>query len=114
MDWPYRVHRDGLKEYLLIPMSYHVGGVVVHFMTTRKNDFIEMGLHHILTFYLFAGCYMCNAWEIGSIIAFQHDIADIMTNFTKALGETPYANTTIFFFIILMIVWFYTRCWLLP
>lgn len=95
-------------------MAYHLGGVVVHFVTTRKNDFIEMGLHHIVTLYLFSGCYMCNAWEVGSVFAFLHDIADITTNIVKAFAETDYSNITAVIFVIHMGIWFYTRNVLLP
>lgn len=113
-EYPYANHAPQLKEYLLIPMSYHLGGVVVHFVTTRRNDFIEMGLHHIVTLYLFSGCYMCNVWEIGSVIAFLHDIADITTNIVKAFAETNYGNTTAVIFVTHMSIWFYTRNFLLP
>lgn len=103
-----------MKEYLLVTQGYHVGGLITHFFTARKNDFVEMALHHIVAFYLFSGCYLCNVWEIGSVIAYLHDIADITTNIVKALAETKYGKTTAVFFIYHMVVWFYTRNVLLP
>lgn len=114
INYPYPKHVPGLKNYLLIPMAYHVGGLFVHFLTTRKNDFIEMGLHHIVSFYLFSGCYMCNVWEIGSAIAFLHDIADVTTNIVKGFAETKYSYVTAAFFVTHMAIWFYTRNIILP
>lgn len=86
----------------------------MHFLSPRKNDFVEMALHHIVAFYLFSGCYLCNVWEMGSVIAFLHDVADITTNIVKALAETKYGNVTAGFFVYHMAVWFYTRNLLLP
>ena len=84
-EYPYAKHAPGLKEYLLVTMGYHVGGLINHFVSVRRNDFLEMALHHIVALYLFGGCYMFNLWEGGSVIAFLHDIADIFGNLTKTL-----------------------------
>lgn len=114
-EFPYAKHTPQLKEYLLITMGYHVGSFVTHFLGTRRNDFIEMGLHHIVSMYLFGGCYMYNQWECGAVIAFLHDIADIFGNSSKALSDTKYQVTTAVYFVGLhMPVWFYTRCLVLP
>lgn len=113
-DFPYPKHTYQLKEYLLITMGYHVGGLFTHFMGERHNDFLEMGLHHIVAIYLFGGCYLYNLWEVGSTIAFLHDIADITTNITKTLTETNDKTFIGFEFAIHMLVWFYTRLCVLP
>ena len=106
---PYHPHPPQLKMYLLVTMGYHVGGFVTHFFAARKNDFLEMTLHHIVAIYLFGGCYVLNMLNIGSVIAFLHDIADITTNMTKTLTETNYTKCTAVVFITHMCVWFYTR-----
>ena len=95
-------------------MGYHVGGLITHFITTRKNDFVEMALHHIVALYLFGGCYLFNAWNCGSVLAFLHDIADITTGISKMLSETEYKNTLGAVFVFHMSIWFYTRNFLLP
>ena len=96
-------------------MGYHVGGLITHFFSSSKaNDFIEMGLHHIVAIYLFGGCYLFNAWEIGSTIAFLHDIADITTNLVKALAESVFKLATVGVFLTHMSIWFWTRICVLP
>ena len=111
---PYDPHPPQLKEYLLITMGYHVGGFFTHFFNARKNDFLEMALHHIVAIYLFGGCYLYNVMNIGSTIAFLHDIADITTNIVKTLTETNYTKTTAVVFVTHMCIWFYTRNIILP
>jgi len=113
-DFPFAPHAPQLKEYLLITMGYHLGGLVTHFFTTRKNDFVEMGLHHIVAIYLFGGAYLYNAWEVGSVVAFLHDIADITTNITKASAESRFKTPTAIVFVTHMLIWFYTRNIILP
>ena len=95
-------------------MGYHFGGLFTHFFGTRRNDFLEMALHHIVSIYLFGGCYLLNGWECGSVIALLHDIADITTNITKCGAESRFKTPVVIVFLIHMSVWFYTRNFLLP
>ena len=52
------------------------------------NDFQEMLLHHIAAFCLYFGYIFGNIHEIGAVIAYLHDIADIPANLSKALNST--------------------------
>ena len=113
-EYPYAKHAYQLKEYSLVTMGYHVGGLINHFINPRRNDFLEMALHHIVSLYLFGGYYLFNAWETGAVVALLHDIADITANLVKLLAESKFKTSTAVVFVIHMIVWFYTRLFLLP
>ena len=113
-EFPFGKQGEGVKEYVLVTMGYHVGGMIVHALGERGNNFMEMNLHHIVAFYLFGGMYMLNFWHAGGAVAVLHDIADIGANFSKFASDTPYKNLTAFLFILHMIVWFYTRIMVLP
>jgi hypothetical protein len=91
-----------------------LGGLVIHFVTSKKNDFVEMGLHHIVAIYLYGGCYLFNAWEVGGVLALVHDIADVTTGAVKALAETRFSSAAAVFFVSHMSIWFYTRMTILP
>ena len=95
-------------------MGYHVGSLINHFVNPRRNDFVEMALHHIVSLYLFGGYYLFNVWETGAVIALLHDIADITTNLVKLLSESRFKTATAVVFVIHMTIWFYTRLFLLP
>ena len=73
-----------------------------------------MGLHHIVSLYLFGGCYITNAWEAGMTIAYLHDTADITTNIVKGLAESIYGNAAAVVFVIHMVIWGWTRNIVLP
>lgn len=100
--------------YILVTQGYHLTSLLLHFFGERRNDFVEMALHHIVTIYLFSGCYLINCIDIGSVIAFLHDIADVTTSLTKCFAESKYKLGTIFFFILNMMIWAYTRNLILP
>ena len=69
-DFPYQKHSPWLKEYILVTSGYHLSGLIIHFLECKRSDYIEMGMHHIMTIFLFVGMYLFNIWEIGSVIAF--------------------------------------------
>jgi len=114
IEFPYQKHVPGLKYYYLILMGYHAGALIVHFMHSKKNDFIEMGLHHIVTLQLIGGSYLINIWEIGAVIFLIHDFSDITISISKGLSQTVYQKITAVLFISNMGVWFYTRMVVFP
>ena len=73
-----------------------------------------MALHHILSLYLYGGSYMTNQLKGGGVMALLHDFSDIFAGLVKMLAETRFTNFTAGFFIITMIVWFWTRLVVLP
>ena len=111
---PHANHCEGLKMYILVTMGYHAGGLITLALGTRRNDFIEMGLHHLVTMYLFGGMYVYNIWEIGSAIAYLHDVSDITANVVKMLAETNDKFWLPITFVLHMILWFWFRNIVLP
>lgn len=108
-------HNPALKHYILVTSGYHVAHFFIHvFSPVRRNDFVEMALHHICAVYLYGGLYLLNVWEIGATIAFLHDIADIFANIVKFAGETSYDSVAAFCMVVHMSVWAWTRMVALP
>ena len=100
-EHPYANHAPQLKEYMLILTGYHAGSLIALLLkNTRTNDFVEMGLHHVVTMYLFGGSYLYNILQTGSAIAFLHDLADITTAIAKLLAESKYKNLAGAYFIL--------------
>lgn len=108
-DYPYHEHTPGLKEYFLVTMGYHFGDLISHFLHTKRNDFFEMGLHHMVTIYLFGGSYLFNFEKYGAVIAYLHDIADILTSITRCLSNSKDKIFIGPIFVFKMFVWFWTR-----
>lgn len=113
-DLPYPKEIPGLQMYSLVTMGYHVGGLITHLMGPRKNDFAEMALHHIVAFYMYAGYYLSNHLNGGSVAAMLHDFADIGISLSKVVSETRYTKSAVAVFLTTMGVWAYTRMIVLP
>ena len=88
--WPYCAHIPYIKEYILITMGYHVGSFIVMFFKEKRNDFIDMLLHHIVACLLYSGFYLFNHLPGGTTIAVLHDIADVTGNHLRFWAETKY------------------------
>lgn len=105
-------------------MGYHVGGLIIHLTSVRRNDFLEMTLHHTVAIYLYGGSYLMNVWETGAVIAYIHDFTDITVALLRILTETKSKNATAFVFVSHILLWGYMRnvvfpnliltCWTTP
>jgi len=82
--------------------AYHLGSLIIHFFGERKADYVEMGLHHIVTMYLMIGSYMMNILECGAVISFIHDATDLTGHFTKFFGQLRCDFITIPVFVCMM------------
>ena len=108
-------YHHSILDYSLLTFGYHVYNFFSHlFIHPRTNDFEEMLLHHIAAFCLYF-CYIYgNLVPFGAVIAYLHDLADVFGNLCKALNSSTYQDSSAFFFVMCMIVWFATRCIILP
>ena len=95
-------------------MSVHTGGLLVHLYDARRNDFLEMLLHHTVTIYLLGFSYMFNVWETGTVVLFLHDSGEITVSLTRLFTETEYKKTTVGVFLSNTAIWFYARLIVFP
>jgi len=83
-------YADSVKNYYLISLGYHCVSIVTlvsDHIKARRNDFVEMLLHHMITVSLFVMGYMTGISKMGAVTMFLHDIADIPTDFAKFSTE---------------------------
>ena len=111
---PQNPQEEMVKLYMLVTQGYHLESLISHFVLERRNDYIEMALHHIVTIYLYSGCYLMNCTQIGAVIAFLHDVADVTTPLCKMWSETRYSHIAIACFISNVFLWGYTRNLVFP
>jgi hypothetical protein len=58
-----------------------------------------MMFHHLVTAYLFLFSHMTNTM-IGAVVAYIHDITDILVSFTRVFAESDYKRITAYSFIV--------------
>ena len=113
-DYPIHPWPNGFKLYFLSSLGYHVHSLIAHLRAKKRNDFIEMFLHHNLAIFLMIFSYLANFTVAGSIICFLHDIADIFTAGVRCFTETTLLTPTIINGVGMTISWFYTRIYAFP
>ena len=73
-----------------------------------------MLLHHLATNCLYFSYVFSGFLPFGATIAYLHDLADIPANVGKVLSSTTFELAALIDGLILMTIWAYTRCYLLP
>ena len=111
---PYPSHTPYLKEYYISCTSYHAGVLFNTIIGPKRDDFVEMMLHHSVTVYLLFGSYMMNVWECGIIISYLHDFSDITAHMSKMWSNTTWMFIGIPNAVATLVNWFYCRCYILP
>jgi len=105
----------GIHCYILFTFGYHAQDLIRHlFFVEVDNDWREMLLHHISALALYPGFIFANVMGIGVVLAWLHDIADIFANITRLFNILDWQITGVVTFIVVMIVWAYTRLMILP
>jgi len=91
------------ENYPLVPYGesirvFFIGSLGYHILKTweqvtakiKRSDHIEMMLHHGLTVVLMVGSYLINLVEIGVLIIYIHDFADVWGHLGKCFSDTHF------------------------
>lgn len=112
--YPYPVTFSIMGVYVW-ELGFYISGLVCHFtIETRRKDFWEMALHHLVTICLIAGSVHMQYERIGLMILLLHDISDIFLETGKIftyLDNDPVATIA---FLGLIVTWFVARCVYFP
>jgi ceramide synthetase len=112
--FPYPVTFSIMGVYVW-ELGFYISGLVCHFtIETRRKDFWEMALHHLVTICLIAGSVHMQYERIGLMILLLHDISDIFLETGKIftyMDNDPVATTA---FLGLIVTWFVARCVYFP
>ena len=109
-NYPITPRSEEIRIYYLATLGFHVSNTFKHiFMHERRNDFVEMLLHHVLTFATCFGSYLMNWIPAGALIIFCLNIADIFVAIGKAFSETTYQKTTTLAGALMWTTWVYSR-----
>ena len=114
-NYPLVKRIPGLPELFLVCGGYHVWGTYKHLTAkVKRNDFIEMCLHHLLTLTLYVGGYIMGDIYSGLVTVLITDFCDIWVHFAKGTCGTTWKKTTDFFGVCMWVFWFYTRLYCMP
>ncbi|KAI6175895.1 TRAM LAG1 CLN8-like proteiny domain containing protein [Aphelenchoides bicaudatus] len=96
--------------YYMVECGFYIGLLFCSIFDTRRSDFWEMNLHHLITFSLLSFSWTVNFVRVGTLILISHDISDIFLELAKLFRynrKYPFmANTA---FVVFMFSWIITR-----
>lgn len=106
---------ENIRIFFLMSLGYH--SLKTWEQATAKvkrNDHIEMMLHHGLTVVLMVGAYLVQTVELGIIVSYVHDMADMFGHFGKGFGETQFKKVKYFNAVSMWAGWLYSRLIVFP
>jgi len=95
-------------------MGYHLGSCYPLLYSVKKNDILEMSLHHLACLFCYYCCYMINVPGLICVVNYLHDLADISISVSRTLSESNFRNTCAVIFTLNCFLWAYTRLYVLP
>lgn len=109
IDYPYLQRTNPhLKTYMLTSAAYYLKVTIQHVFGPRRNDFVEILLHHFLAFYLLAWSFFLNDWEHGVIIVWLHYLNDALVALLRITIEI-HPVTGMLVHCANIVVWIYNR-----
>ena len=112
--------RASLHALYLAQTSVYVATTVSHvFVEERRNDFLLMLSHHLVTLALIGLSYWFNTLRLGVVVMLLHDASDIVIDVLKLCNYLGLEGRRHFFaveatFATNFVTWAYARLYLLP
>lgn len=97
-----------------IELGFYVSLVITQIIDTKRKDFWQMFIHHIVTIILIVLSWACNFHRIGVLVMVIHDVADIPLEGAKLAKYCQLQRLADIIFAIFTVTWIYSRCYLLP
>ncbi|XP_029833159.1 ceramide synthase 6 [Ixodes scapularis] len=113
-DYPHHSVTNDLWWYYMIELGFYMSLTMSQFMDTKRKDFWQMFVHHILTILLLSFSWACNLHRIGSLVLIVHDFADVpleAAKMAKYVKRQRLADAT---FAVFTICWLISRLGLYP
>jgi len=90
ITFPYYQSTPLVKNYVLITMGYHLGSCYPMLYTEKKNDMLEMSLHHFATLFCYFGLHLINVPGTICLCNYIHDLADITVSLSRLFSESKW------------------------
>jgi hypothetical protein len=112
---PDRIDVD-IYLFYMFQMAFYVHSIWAHAFgaETKRDDFLQMLLHHFVTLGLLFASFSMRFVAGGTLIVVVHDSADLVFEIAKQLIYTGHETAANIVFGIWVLVWFLTRLLYFP
>lgn len=112
--YPFVPITDGVILYYMCQLAYHTHSLVYQFAKSKRNDFLEMIIHHVCAIFLVLFSYFNGFHRVGCAVYFLHDLADVWAYAVKSTVDTDYIALVLSCYFSLLGSWGYLRLYALP
>uniref|UniRef100_A0A131YK10 Ceramide synthetase n=1 Tax=Rhipicephalus appendiculatus TaxID=34631 RepID=A0A131YK10_RHIAP len=113
-DYPHHSVTNDLWWYYMIELGFYVSLTMSQFIDTKRKDFWQMFVHHILTIVLLSLSWACNLHRIGSLVLIVHDFADVPLEAAKMAKYVKRQRLADAAFAVFTLCWLVSRLGLYP
>lgn len=115
-NYPYHSIDDDVWWYYIIGLSYFWSATFLQIQAPGRSmaDKVQMMLHHLFTVFLMVFSWTCNFWRIGTLVLLIHEFADIPLLSAKMFTYAGITAPKDGLFVVFLITWLITRCYLYP
>jgi len=103
-----------VEAYYVIEGGFYLSLIFSLSTDTKRKDFKEQALHHLISVFLIVTSYWVECTRIGSLIMALHDLTDFLLEFAKVCKYADYSKAADFFLATFMVSFLYTRWYLYP
>lgn len=113
-DYPHHPVTKSEWWYYNIELGFYISLVITQIIDTKRKDFWQMFVHHLVTILLLVLSWACNFHRIGALVLAIHDVADVPLEGAKLAKYCKKQRLADTIFAIFTLTWVYSRCYLLP
>ena len=113
-DYPHHPVRNEEWLFYNLELGFYISLVLTQIVDTKRKDFWQMFVHHIVTILLIVLSWACNFHRIGVVVMAIHDVSDVPMEGAKLAKYCKKQRLADLLFAIFTLTWIYTRCYLLP
>lgn len=100
---------EGIKWYYLAELSLYLQLCITQMFDTKRKDFWQQYLHHLITVLLISGSYICGHFRFGALIMFVHDASDFWLESAKVTNYAKLKKRSELFFVVFAVTFYLTR-----
>jgi len=101
------------KLYYIVLAAYHTESLLTHAFEEKRDDDVQMWIHHVVTFAVISVSYTLGFTYFGTLVYFVHDVSDVSVAICKCFNYLKFKPVYIgISFLHLIAVWCYTRLYM--
>lgn len=115
-NYPHHHIDDDMWWYYVSGLTYFWSSTFlqVHSPGRSMFDKVQMIMHHLFTVLLMMFSWSCNFTRAGSLVLLVHEVADVPLLTAKMLTYAGFKTATEATFVVFIVSWALTRCYLYP